>query len=41
MKSGVDTTDASITAMILVIKPPKYGITVVRDASIPRSNQLG
>ena len=41
MNNGVDTTDANITAIIFVIRPPKYGITVVSAASNPRSNQLG
>ena len=36
-----DTTLASITATIFVIKPPKYGITVVSEANTPRSNQFG
>ena len=36
-----DITLARITAIIFVIHPPKYGITVVNDARSPRSNQLG
>lgn len=33
--------EAVIKASILVINPPKYGITVVSEASIPNNNQLG
>ena len=37
----VDTTDAIKRAIILVINPPKYGITVVIQASTPKSKKLG
>ena len=41
LNSFGEITVARIIAITLVIKPPKYGITVVTQASIPSINQLG
>ena len=41
ISTGVETTKDVIIPIILVINPPKYGITVVTQARIPKSNQFG